>query len=516
MTCTVSPAAGSWVLQTSSATQTHAFTTAARPSANAIPVVAWIDRTGSLTVDAVSDDTNGAWSILVNTTLSGNRFIVATPTSGNALPLNADVHTTGSGNSQMLAGWIDSDVQLVTLSGTPTSVNDAASNTDTDSNTVTITGRGGVISFIYTPSAQTTTPTMDGAGEVSLKAGEAGLRILGVFEPQAAAGTFGTETTLATASTTSIITFGFTDESVGASPPSITNVDTDNTITATQTNVVITGTDFDTATVGITQGSTTVAQSIDSQNATTIQFDVVFDAGATDLKYGAATLTVTNGDAQADTQAITIAAPSGKNYVTLTSVNGTAGNRLTASPDLEINDQVEWSNVAGGAIGDVTVNADGTFDCDSAVTSFDIRVWDNDDSTWGSLATQSTADTIPNAFSFNDATNAPLSTVTTSDPVTIGGLDAASAISVTGGSYSINGGSFETADGTVVDGDVVRARGTSSGSNSTAVNVVVTIGTVADTFTVTTQEEPPPITTGAGRKRDGRARRGPIRLLGRG
>jgi hypothetical protein len=63
---------------------------------------------------------------------------------------------------------------------------------------------------------------------------------------------------------------------------------------------------------------------------------------------------------------------------------------------------------------------------------------------------------------------------------------------VTGGTYDINGsGSFVSTEGTVNNDDTVRARGTSSGSFSTTVNVVVTIGGVSDTFSITTLAEPP-------------------------
>ena len=97
-------------------------------------------------------------------------------------------------------------------------------------------------------------------------------------------------------------------------------------------------------------------------------------------------------------------------------------------------------------------------------------------------------DSTPSAFSFTDVTDADTSTVYTSNSITVAGLDANSpvAISVTGGQYSINDGDFTSDAGTVVADDTVRARGTSSGSAATAVNVAVTIGGVSDTFTITT------------------------------
>lgn len=138
---------------------------------------------------------------------------------------------------------------------------------------------------------------------------------------------------------------------------------------------------------------------------------------------------------------------------------------------------------------------------DSALTYFDpvgagvarsyyIDAIDNAQNVGSPTATQtqtSLSDTIPNAFSFTDAVNVSLSTPQVSLPVTISGINAPTPISVTGGTYSINNGAFVSAPGTVNNGDQVRAQHTSSSSNGTATNTVVTIGGVSDTFTSTTQ-----------------------------
>jgi hypothetical protein len=97
-------------------------------------------------------------------------------------------------------------------------------------------------------------------------------------------------------------------------------------------------------------------------------------------------------------------------------------------------------------------------------------------------------DNTPSAFSFTDVTGASVSTVYISNAITLAGLsdNVPVAITVTGGSYSINGGAYTTAAGTAKLGDVIRARAVSSSSGATAVNVAVTIGGVSDTYTVTT------------------------------
>lgn len=105
-------------------------------------------------------------------------------------------------------------------------------------------------------------------------------------------------------------------------------------------------------------------------------------------------------------------------------------------------------------------------------------------------------DTTPDQFTFADRFNVATSTEITSDPVTITGIDAAADITVTGGTYNINGGAFTADPGTVVNGDSVRARHTSSASASTATNTAVTIGGVSDTFTSTTAGAANPSETG--------------------
>lgn len=101
------------------------------------------------------------------------------------------------------------------------------------------------------------------------------------------------------------------------------------------------------------------------------------------------------------------------------------------------------------------------------------------------------SDTTPDAFSFTDQSGVALSSTITSAPITVTGIDAAAAITVSGGTYDINGsGTFIADPGTVNNGDAVRARHTSSASYLTAANTTVTIGGVSDEFRSTTQGDP--------------------------
>lgn len=172
----------------------------------------------------------------------------------------------------------------------------------------------------------------------------------------------------------------------------VTDVDTDETITADQANVVVTGTGFGSSqgagTVTIRQGSTSVAQTIDSWSDTSIQFDVVFDS-TTDLKYGAATLRVTENGGAYGELAITISPQTGYVYTDLLTPNTTSAYRLSASLDLAAGDQVRGRGLNGNPFPTGhTIETDATVTLDTGITgtAFEASAWDAGDSTWGSWA----------------------------------------------------------------------------------------------------------------------------------
>jgi hypothetical protein len=94
--------------------------------------------------------------------------------------------------------------------------------------------------------------------------------------------------------------------------------------------------------------------------------------------------------------------------------------------------------------------------------------------------------TPPDQFTFADQTGAALSTVITSNAITVTGITSTTPISITGGTYSINGEPYTGADGMVNPDDIVTVRQTSSGSHSTTTDATLTIGGISDTFSVTT------------------------------
>jgi len=100
-------------------------------------------------------------------------------------------------------------------------------------------------------------------------------------------------------------------------------------------------------------------------------------------------------------------------------------------------------------------------------------------------------DITPDAFSFSDQSSVSLSTLTSSDAITVSGINSNAVISISGGYYEINGsGTWTSANGTVANTNTVKVRHTSSASYSSEVNTILTIGGVSDTFSTTTQAAP--------------------------
>jgi len=100
-------------------------------------------------------------------------------------------------------------------------------------------------------------------------------------------------------------------------------------------------------------------------------------------------------------------------------------------------------------------------------------------------------DTVPDAFSFTDQVDVATSTLITSNTVTITGLGASSPVSITGGKYSINGGTYTSVAGFINNNDSITLQITSSATELTATNVTLSIGGVNDVFTVTTKADGP-------------------------
>ncbi len=96
-------------------------------------------------------------------------------------------------------------------------------------------------------------------------------------------------------------------------------------------------------------------------------------------------------------------------------------------------------------------------------------------------------DTSPDPFSFAPVTGVLRNAVVTSAPVVITGINTATPISISSGSYSVNGSSFKSVPGIVLSGDRVVVRQTASNRFNTTTTVVLTVGDVSAPFAVTTR-----------------------------
>lgn len=107
--------------------------------------------------------------------------------------------------------------------------------------------------------------------------------------------------------------------------------------------------------------------------------------------------------------------------------------------------------------------------------------------TW-QVTTQSApgVDTVPDAFSFASQTGLARNATATSAVVTVAGINAPAPISVTGGTYSINGGAYTASPGTISNGNTVRVQMVTPSTGLTSATATLTIGGVSGTFTATT------------------------------
>jgi hypothetical protein len=89
-------------------------------------------------------------------------------------------------------------------------------------------------------------------------------------------------------------------------------------------------------------------------------------------------------------------------------------------------------------------------------------------------------------LTINPISGAQPATDVESEEIVITGLTAPAAISIVGGSYSVNGGSYTQASGLVTNGARVKVKLTSSSSYNTPVSATLTVGKASGKFTVTT------------------------------
>ncbi len=148
------------------------------------------------------------------------------------------------------------------------------------------------------------------------------------------------------------------------------------------------------------------------------------------------------------------------------------------------------NNVNVGAYG-IVVNGDTVKINHTSAGNFGTSV--NSVVTIGSLndtftSTTIFADSDPSSFSFSSKTGVELNTQYRSNIITISGLNTSAIVSISRGEYSKNNGSsWITVNSTVINGNTIMVRHTSSSSYQTQVDSVLTIGSISGTFSTTTR-----------------------------
>jgi hypothetical protein len=92
--------------------------------------------------------------------------------------------------------------------------------------------------------------------------------------------------------------------------------------------------------------------------------------------------------------------------------------------------------------------------------------------------------------SLTSISGAAVSSTQTSNPIAVMGITTPAVISITGGQYSINGGAFTSAAGTVRPGDQVRVQMAAPSTYGTTTISILTIDGVSASFSVTTGQQP--------------------------
>lgn|GEM_PF-5508421 len=111
--------------------------------------------------------------------------------------------------------------------------------------------------------------------------------------------------------------------------------------------------------------------------------------------------------------------------------------------------------------------------------------------------TAAPADTTPVPFSFDLVEGASLSTQLESNEITVSGINTATQVSITGGEYSLDDGQHWQSAGTVTNGDTLIVRQTTSDTNNTTKETVLTVGTYSAKFVTKTVMAAPTLGTNA-------------------
>jgi hypothetical protein len=264
----------------------------------------------------------------------------------------------------------------------------------------------------------------------------------------------------------------------------VTGINTPTTISVIGGEYIVSGSAF-VSTPGMVSNGATVQLQVTAPNAFAASTSATLTVGGVSATFTVSTLAADTTPDPFSFNAVSGAAPGSlvaSNVVSITGINAPAslsivggeysiaGGTFTSAPGSISNGQTlqlrTSAPTAAGASSTATVTVGGV----SAV--FNVST--------------AAIDTTPDPFSFAPVTGAALSTRVESAAVIISGINAAAPVSITGGEYSVGGGTFTSAPGAINNGQTLSVRTTSSAMFSSTSSTTVTVGGVSGTFSVTT------------------------------
>jgi hypothetical protein len=396
-------------IDTSTGTNPKVPASGADVPAGAAIVLGILNRSGTaVTVTGISDPVNGAWDLTQWSAENPTGTLISGPNGGFQSHLycraNSGAQTGGANrivtvtfsagiSAQICIGWTRDDAATLVVGGvgtpftsTPTTI------TNWDTAPFALPDAGCALGFTAWANGQTI-PTMDGAGETlrTTVSDPGSYRTNIISETASGAGNYGFETTAATATTGTYHQFGLT-LSLGAVAPVITDVDTDNTITLEQQNVVTNVANEDEETIEVRQSGYVYTLVGDAASADMLDLD----SGGSAPHAGSALWAVVNGDEQEDDLTITIVDEAGTASILVATPSLDPDEAIQLTPPAQSGDYVRW-RVTSGTYDetDFTLNNDLTFqmpeglltELTAETATLELQAWDSDDGTWGAWQT---------------------------------------------------------------------------------------------------------------------------------
>lgn len=263
------------------------------------------------------------------------------------------------------------------------------------------------------------------------------------------------------------------------------------------------GSIFPSGTVNFSPGQTSVTVTVDVKGDTTVEADEGFQVTISNGRTFGPTSPASQAAFILNDDSVVVVPPTLQTLALSASSipeNSAAGTVVGSILNTTVGSALTLTNNAGNrfAISGGSIVAGATATDYEAAASHNITIQEtlagaggSPKSTTLSIAVGNLNDTSPSAFSFTDVTNVPVSTLETSNSITIAGLGASDTASATvsgdaSSQVQKNGGAWTAGPVSVVNGDTLAVRHTSSGGGGAVASTTLTVGTTADTFTSTT------------------------------